>query len=163
MYILDVMETCNSAFLSGLLPVVKNIILLIQIIAPIALLIAFTVDFVKLSVNPEEKDAFRKLLNKIIAAVIIFMIPVLINLIMGAVGESTEFSNCWNNAGDILHPTGEDEYVEIEEENFGGAYSKPEESKTKNTGTNSTGTNNNTGSNNTGTNGTSGLDLSNKR
>ena len=113
MYILDVMETCNNTVLSGVLPIVKSILLLIQIIVPIALLVAFTIDFVKLSINPEEKDGFRKLLNKVIAAVIIFVIPIIINVIMGAVGESTEFSDCWNNTSSTI--IGSDTYVETDE------------------------------------------------
>lgn len=98
MYILDVMETCRSASLSTILPVVKTIILLIQIAVPIALVVSFTIEFFKLSINPEDKKGFRKILNKLIAAVIVFMVPVLINAIMGIVGESSEFSSCWNNA-----------------------------------------------------------------
>lgn len=98
MYILDVMETCRSASLSTVLPVVKTIILLIQIAVPIALLVSFTIEFVRLSINPEDKKGFRKLLNKLMAAVIVFMVPVLINAIMGLVGESNEFSSCWNDA-----------------------------------------------------------------
>ena len=98
MYILDVMETCGNPALSTILPVVKMIMLLIQIVVPAALIISFTIEFTKLSVNPEDKNGFRKLLDKIIAAVIVFMLPVLINMILGVVGESTEFSDCWNKA-----------------------------------------------------------------
>lgn len=99
MYILDVMDTCNSATLSTILPIVKNVMLVIQILVPVALLIAFTIQFVQMTINPEQKDGFRKILNKLIAAIIVFVIPILINVVMGLVGEKTEFSTCWNNAG----------------------------------------------------------------
>ena len=98
MLILDVLDTCNDPSLSTFLAVVKNILLLIEIIVPAALLIAGTVEFVRLSINPEDKKGFRKILNKVIAAFIVFAIPVLINMVMGLVGESTEFTKCWNNA-----------------------------------------------------------------
>lgn len=114
MYILDVMKTCDSAALSSILPVVKGIMLLIQIIVPIALLISFTISFVGLTINPEEKNGFRKVLNKLIAAVIIFLLPVLINAIMGAVGESTQFSDCWNKAPSTISIG--TEYIPTDEE-----------------------------------------------
>ena len=101
MYILDVIETCNNAAFSTILPVVKSIIILIQVIVPIILIIMCVVEFTRLSINPEDKKGFRNILNKFIAAFIIFLLPFLINAIMGVVGESTEFSNCWNKTGDI--------------------------------------------------------------
>ena len=109
MLILDLIDTCNDPALSTTLASVKNIMLLIQIIVPIALLIGATVEFAKLTINPEEKDGFRKILNKVIAALIVFIIPLLVNLIMGVVGESTQFTNCWNNAS---FDNGEAEYIE---------------------------------------------------
>lgn len=100
MNILDVMSTCNDVALANILSVVKNILLIIQIVAPILLIITGVIEFTRLSINPEDKKGFRKILNKIIAAFIIFLIPVLINAVMGLVGESTKFSSCWNNAND---------------------------------------------------------------
>lgn len=114
MYILDVMETCSNPALSTVLPVTKAILLLIQIVVPIALLVSFTIGFVKLSINPEEKDSFRKLLNKIIAAIIVFLLPLLMNVIMGVVGESTEFSDCWNKVPNGISIWGDSTYVETD-------------------------------------------------
>ena len=112
MYILDVIETCQNHALSTVLPVVKNIMGVIQLAVPIVLLVSFTIGFMKLSINPEEKDSFRKLLNKLLAAVIVFMLPIIINAIMGVVGESTEFSVCWNNATDSIGIFGNAKYVD---------------------------------------------------
>lgn len=103
--ILDVVETCSSNALSTILPIVKNIMLIIQIVVPIIFIIMSVIEFTRLSVNPEDKKGFRKILNKIIAAFIVFLIPVLINMVMGLVGESTEFSNCWNNASNDTNIT----------------------------------------------------------
>lgn len=109
MLILDVMDTCNNPALSSTLASVKNMMLLIQIIVPCVLLIAATVEFFRLSINPEDKKGFRNILNKVMAAIIVFLIPVLINLVMGVVGENTEFTNCWNNASYDSEPA---EYIE---------------------------------------------------
>ena len=116
MFILDVMETCNNTALSTVLPVVKGIMKMIQFAVPVALLIAFTIQFVRLTINPEEKDSFRKILNKLIAAVIVFVLPFLINAVMGIVGESTEFTNCWVNAPDTISIGGDGKYIPDEDD-----------------------------------------------
>ena len=99
--ILDVMETCNSSALSIVLPIVKNILLLIQIIVPILLIIFSIVQLSQGVMNPDIKDQNKKIFNKFLAAAIVFMVPVLLNAVMGLVGESTEFSKCWNNANSV--------------------------------------------------------------
>ena len=111
MYISDVMATCNSTQLSLIIPVVKNILTLIQIMVPILLIIMSVIEFVKLSINPEDKKGLRKILNKVIAAFIIFLIPMLINMVMGLVGENTQFSTCWNNPATVVSP-GESTYYD---------------------------------------------------
>ena len=96
--ILDVMETCNSSALSIILPIVKNILLLIQILVPILLIVFAVVQISQGVMNPDAKDLNKKIYNKFIAAAVVFFIPILLNAVMGMIGESTSFSNCWNNA-----------------------------------------------------------------
>ena len=100
MYILDVVSTCNSGMLSVVLPAVKNIMLIIQIVAPILLIVMATIELIRLTANPDDKKGIKNIINKFIAAAIIFFIPVFINVVMGLVGENTNFSSCWNNAAD---------------------------------------------------------------
>lgn len=96
--ILDVMETCQSTAFSLVLPIIKRGLLVIQIIAPILLILMTVVQFYSMVNKPDEKKNYKNLLNKVIAAIIIVFIPVFINTIMGIVGESTEFSKCWLDA-----------------------------------------------------------------
>ena len=124
MLVLDVMSTCNDPSLSTFLAVVKNILLLIEIVVPITLLIAGTVEFVRLTINPEDKKGFRKILNKVIAAFIVFAIPVLINMVMGLVGESTEFTKCWNNATFNNEP-GNATYIDDDDRPSSGVIDNP--------------------------------------
>ena len=99
--IIDVMNTCNNSALSLFLPIVKRILFIIQLIVPILLIIMAIVQFTKMMTNPDEKKNMKGLINKVIAAIIVFMVPVFMNAVMGIVGESTEFSKCWINAKDI--------------------------------------------------------------
>ena len=104
MLFLDVMTTCNSASLSALLVIVKRVLTIIQILVPIILIVSCIISFTELVANPDQKGGTKKILNKFLAAVIIFFIPVLMNAVMGLLGESSEFSNCWNTAGNTYVP-----------------------------------------------------------
>lgn len=104
--ILDVMEMCNNSALSLVLPVVKRILLIIQLIVPILLIIMGIIQFTNMMMNPDEKKHMKSLINKVIAAIIVFMIPVLMNTVMGVIGESTEFSKCWTTANENTTNTG---------------------------------------------------------
>lgn len=113
--ILVISKTCNDASLAAILAIVKRILLLIEIIVPILLIIFTALQFYKLVTNPEEKNGIKKITNKFIATIVVFMIPVLINAIMNMLGEKTSFSSCWINAKEISL-TGT-EYVSPQENN----------------------------------------------
>ena len=98
MSILQIVSNCSDAGLSSILGVVKNILNLIQIIAPILLLIMTAVHLTQLMRDPDDKKKLKKVKNSALAAVIIFFIPMLVNVVFGMLGESTTISNCWNNA-----------------------------------------------------------------
>lgn len=96
------MVICNDTTLSGILPIVKRILLLIQIFVPLLLIIWATIGFIQLIKNPEEKSGNKKIINKFIAAMVVFMIPVLLNATMYLVGEKTAFSSCWMDANEKI-------------------------------------------------------------
>ena len=99
--ILNISKTCNDPALANILATVKRILLLIDIIVPILLMIYTAFGFYRLIVNPEEKNGIKKITNKFIAAVIVFIIPVFINVVMLIIGENSTLSSCWNNAKEI--------------------------------------------------------------
>lgn len=98
MFILDVSSTCNNAALALTLSAFKRIILLIQIIVPILLIIGAGIGIFQMVQDPERKNGTKSIINKFIAAAMVFFIPVFINAVMGMVGESTNFSSCWNSS-----------------------------------------------------------------
>ena len=51
---------CNSESLAGIFSVVKRVMLLIQIIAPILLIVFAIISLIKLVNNPEEKVVSKK-------------------------------------------------------------------------------------------------------
>ncbi len=93
--------SCNSAALAGVLSALKKIIRLIQIIGPILLIIAIALNVFKLLSNPDDKKIPKKILNSVIAAVLLFFIPMFVNLVMSLMGENFNVSACWNSAGNV--------------------------------------------------------------
>lgn len=59
MNILDVQ--CNSIQLISILRIVKNIFLILEIIAPILLIVSLVYTFIQLSTKPEEKNYLLEL------------------------------------------------------------------------------------------------------
>ena len=90
--------SCNDASLGPILGIVKNILSIIQIVVPILLLIMVSVQLFNMVTNPDEKKNLKKIFNMTIAAVVVFIIPIMINAVMGILGEDNKFSNCWNTA-----------------------------------------------------------------
>ena len=89
---------CQNTTILPFLSIVKNIMLLIQIIVPIILIISGIISFTNMLMNPDEKKELKKIFNKFLAATIVFIIPLVINLVIGLFGEISSFSSCWENA-----------------------------------------------------------------
>lgn len=117
MYILEV--TCNDVSLNRILYIVKNVLNVIDIITPIVLIIMLSIHFTRATLNPDDKKKNKRFINSIIALVVIFMLPVLVNVTMHLVGEKTVISSCWINATKPENPLeaeDEDELIRNYEE-----------------------------------------------
>lgn len=91
---MNILLSCPGRELSVFLKVAKNFLTLVQIVAPILLIISLIFSFTQLAANPETKDGWKKIRNKIIATVIVFFIPLLVNVAIGLVTDSTYYNNC---------------------------------------------------------------------
>lgn len=89
---------CDDASLASILSVIKNMLQLIQIIGPIVAIIALSLHFFQLMRDPDNKKALPKIKNSMIALVVLFFVPLLVDVIFGMLGSSTTFSSCWNSA-----------------------------------------------------------------
>ena len=94
--ILEVINQCSSPVLGVVLSAFKKMLGLIQIIVPILLIIASSINLIRLVHDPEDKKRKKKVLNSIIAAVLVFFIPMLVNAVMAMVDNSYDLSACWN-------------------------------------------------------------------
>ena len=74
----------------NVLSLVYSVVDVIRYIVPIVLIIMTSIDISKKVIDPNEKEGQQKILRRALAAIIIFLIPILIKLVMGILGLETE-------------------------------------------------------------------------
>lgn len=98
MFILDLTSTCNSPALANILGIIKKALNLIQLVGPIIGIIGLIIVLIKLMMNPEDKKLKPAIKNWTIAIFMLFLLPVIINLVMGLFDNQFQVSACWNAA-----------------------------------------------------------------
>lgn len=97
----DIVSTCSDYALANLLYIVQRIMTLVQIIAPILAIVALSITAGKMMMHPDDKKSFSGFKNTIIALLIVFLLPFIINFSMKLAGNNFDFTTCWNNANTI--------------------------------------------------------------
>lgn len=98
-----ILEEAGCAY-SELLPVlqiIKFILKVIQYVVPVILILMGTIDLIKAVTQGKEDDikkGQKTLISRAIAAVIVFLVPLLVTVIMGLIGSS-DWKTCWDEAG----------------------------------------------------------------
>ena len=99
MYILEI---CEDPAILNLILFIKSLIEMISMVVPIILIVMVTIDLVKIMMGNSDKalkSATKSMLNRIIAAVIVFFVPTIVNIVLVNVEEDrVEKSACWTNA-----------------------------------------------------------------
>lgn len=113
--------SCNNSSVLKIIYLIKTGITLIQIVAPIILIIMLMIDGLS-SMTSEEgmnKKFIGKSTKKILAAVIIFITPAIINLLLSFLGQAGfEEANCWNDATkEGIEAAEENEEINLDQDN----------------------------------------------
>ena len=160
MYILNLLGNCGNPALANLFNIAQRFITVIQIIAPILAIIALGINLTKSVINPEDKKNFSMYKNWLIALVMVFAIPTLVNATMGMLGEDYSISACWNNASNAS-TRGESNYKPVNNKKpSGGINTNPDsydKGSTGNTNKNNNSNNSSNTNNNSNTNSNSGV------
>lgn len=98
-------ETASSVCTDGIDEVVglaKMVIKVLQLVVPIGLIIMGTIDMAKAVIAGDEKkmkEAQKPFIKRIIAAVIVFLIPIIVNMVLSFVTTgNSDWIDCWNSA-----------------------------------------------------------------
>lgn len=110
---------CGNPGMASLFDITRKIFEVIQIVAPMVLLIAGTIQFTQLTINPEMKDGFRRVLNKFMAAFFIFFIPFLVDAVLNVVPGNVDVAACWQQAKRSSELARTNNYTYIEEDKEG--------------------------------------------
>lgn len=102
----DLTTCCSDYGIAYYLFIVKKALELIHIVVPIILIIMVSIDLVKLVMSPDDpqKKKSKSLYNKFFAAIFIFFIPYVVNLLFNLIDNfGVEISGCWNAAENIVN------------------------------------------------------------
>ena len=103
--ILDLVSFCSDPVLARVLGIIKNVLGKIQLIGPILGIIGLMITLIRLMTNPEEKKLKNSIRNWTISIVMLFLIPVIIDvcvsMLLSTIGNSNEkfqLAVCWKYA-----------------------------------------------------------------
>ena len=89
---------CGDFGLAGTLNIIRNILTIIQVAVPIILIIMSSVSLTKMVINPDEKNGMKKIYNQYLAAILVFMMPVVVDVMLDMMPDSYSLSACWDQA-----------------------------------------------------------------
>ena len=83
--------------LDSVVAIVKFLLKIIQWIVPIILIVLGTIDLVKAVIAGKEDDIKKNqqvLIKRVIAAIIVFLVPLIVSILMGWIGTD-DWKTCW--------------------------------------------------------------------
>ena len=104
-FILKISGDCTDPGLAAILATVKKFMNILWIIGPILAIVGAGIALFKLMNNPDEKKYKTLFKNMIIALIVLFFLPMLINVVMGMFDGQFDLATCWNQA-EIINEIG---------------------------------------------------------
>ncbi len=106
-FLVNINLCSGNTSIQPILHMVKVILDVVRIIVPIGLVVMTSLDVAKKVINPDDKDGQKKIMIRAIAALIVFLLPTIVNLSLKIVdwgtgkdvnNTSSSLSSCWKNA-----------------------------------------------------------------
>lgn len=108
----DLVSGCSDYALANILYIIQRIMVLVQIIAPILAILALSITVSKMLMNPDDKKGLSGIKNTIIALIVVFLLPFIINFSMSLLDNvNFNFAECWTKANDIHKQIYPDQHV----------------------------------------------------
>ena len=99
----DESPACIDGSLLNIMRLVRLVIKVLQIAVPVGLILMGTIDMAKSVIAGDEKkikEAQKPFVKRIVAAIIVFLIPYIVNIAINlVVSDASDWRNCWNTAG----------------------------------------------------------------
>ena len=100
MFILEEASKICTDEMANILAIVRFALSVVQWVVPIILIVLGSIDLVRAIVAGKDEEIKKHqttLLKRVIAAVIVFLVPLLVTLIMGLLGTD-DWKDCWDGA-----------------------------------------------------------------
>ncbi len=132
MFILNnISSTCSDPGLAAIISIIKKVMNIVWIIGPILAMVGAIIAFTKMMSNPDDKKYKSLFKNMIIALLMLFFIPVIVNTVMAMFDDSFEVSACWNQAESINATGSQDStYIDPNDDDKSNIYTDPDEYET---------------------------------
>lgn len=99
MFILATADACSDYALANILSLTQTAFNIICIAVPIILIFSLILTIIKVITDPDQKHFIRKIISQIAAAIIVFLLPTLVNLIMAWLPDGgMNIGSCWQAA-----------------------------------------------------------------
>lgn len=97
---INTLSICEISDVLKIILFIKTLIDIIKFIVPIGLIIILSIDIGKgvISGNAKSEEIIKTIGNKILAAVMIFLLPTIVNFTLVIIDEKTSYESCWANA-----------------------------------------------------------------
>lgn len=93
-----IMALCDNAEVLNIVRIIKIFITIIKIAVPILLLVTGMITYLKAVSSGDLQKPNKALINKVVAAIIIFFIPTIVSVIINLVAPDSDINQCIENA-----------------------------------------------------------------
>ncbi len=92
-----ILSICDMPETLSVLRIIQIVITIIKVVVPILLIVSAMIELVRAVTNSELNKISKPIVNKIIAAILIFLIPTFVRIIANVAGNNGEYENCLGN------------------------------------------------------------------
>ena len=105
--------TCSEQAILSFIRIIRIIFSMLEVIAPIVFMVSLAYLFLTIVMGSEMKEMNAtkfKIKNALVATLVVFFLPVFIELVFLALGQKFEVSACWKAAGHPIFSTASSDY-----------------------------------------------------
>ena len=97
-FLLNISGNCSDPGLAAILAIIKKFMNILWIVGPILAIVGAGIALIKMMSNPDEKKYKSLFKNMLIALILLFLLPALVNVVMGLFDGKFDVASCWNQA-----------------------------------------------------------------
>ncbi len=94
----DLGSCCSDFSIVYILSTAHKILSFIQLIVPILLIAVSSYELTRIVFQPDNAKLKKKIINQYLAALFVFAVPILVDVVLGILPDSMSLSSCWEQA-----------------------------------------------------------------